>query len=334
MEETSGESAPLLAVPLIELTAPYGPSLLRRHPERAALLLGAARRQYGKAALAASDALSRRWAIRNDVPYLAEIAEVAGLLSTPGAWMLNLCYEWGCTTAIAEAPEGQGLRLMRTLDWPLDGLGRNVVVSRQGGAAGLWLNVTWPGFVGATTALAPGRFAGALNQAPMAQHGLGLAGDWAVNRLNVWRNGRMPPSLLLRRVFDECASFEAAVRVLTETPLSLPAIYTLAGVEPGHGVVIERLETAAHVHRAPVCVTNHWLTAGLTGRPRSDHSRGRLDQMRTLMAASADRAAWLAPPILNHTTRLAVTANAATGELTVQGFEAGAPATAALRLAA
>jgi hypothetical protein len=145
----------------------------------------------------------------------------------------------------------------------------------------------------------------------------------------------MPPALLLRRVFDECADFEDAVRVLSETPLSLPAIYSLAGAERRRGVVIERLETSAHVHQAPICVTNHWLTAGLTGRPRSVHSRDRLDMMRGRMtAAAADGIAWLAAPILNDTTRLAVTANAATGELTVQGFEGGAPATSVLRLVA
>jgi hypothetical protein len=325
---------PLGAVPLAELGQPCGPSLLRQHPDRAAQLLVSARRRYGRAFLTLSDQLSCRWATRHGVPYLDEIAEVAGLLSAPGAWMLNLCYEWGCTTGIADAPGGRGIRMMRTLDWPLDGLGRNVVVSRQTGSAGPWFNVTWPGFVGVTTALAPGRFAGALNQAPMATHGLGRVGDWAVNRWGVWRNGRTPPALLLRRVFDECVDFDDAVRVLTEIPICLPAIYTLAGTEPGTGVVIERLETAAHVHWAPVCVTNHWLTAGLTGRPRSIHSRDRLDMMRGRMAAAADGLSWLAAPILNSATRLAVTANAATGELTVQGFEDGAPATSVLRLVA
>ncbi|MBI3516831.1 MAG: hypothetical protein HY060_22600 [Proteobacteria bacterium] len=248
--------------------------------------------------------------------------------------MLNLCFEWGCTTGIAEAPDGRGVRMMRTLDWPLDGLGKNVVVSRQTGAAGPWFNVTWPGFVGVTTALAPGRFSGALNQAPMTTRGLGLIGDWVVNRWRVWRDGGLPPTLLLRRAFDECASFDDAVRLLTETPIGLPAIFTLAGADRTSGVVIERLEGAAHVHRAPVCVTNHWLTPTLGGRPRSRHSHDRLDMMRSRMAAAAEGLAWLEVPILNETTRLAVTANAATGELTVQGFEAGAPATSVLRLVA
>lgn len=329
----STDTAALDAVPVVEIGAGGGPALLRRFPERGAALLGAARARYGGAFLAAADPVSRRWAERHAVPYLDEIAEVAGLLSRPGAWMLNLCYEWGCTTGIADAPDG-GVRMMRTLDWPLDGLGQHVVVTRQVGAAGPWFNVTWPGFVGVTTALAPGRFAGALNQAPMTKHGIGLVGDWLVNRWAVWRSGRIPPSLLLRRAFEECPDFDAAVRLLSETPLCLPALYTLAGADPGRGVVIERLETAARVHAAPVCVTNHWLSRGLVGRQRSRHSRERLALMQGRLVAAAQGLAWLEAPILNDTTRLAVTANASTGEITVQGFEHGTPATSVLRLVA
>jgi hypothetical protein len=208
------------------------------------------------------------------------------------------------------------------------------VVSRQTGAAGVWFNVTWPGFVGAATALAPGRFVGALNQAPRAPHGLARIGSWALGSWQGWRNGRVPPAQLLRRVFDTSATFEDAVRVLTETPISQPAIFTLAGAEPARGVVIERLETAAQVHRAPVCVTNRWLASGLIGRVRSVHGRDQLDMMRGRMAASADGIAWLATPMLGDATRLAVTANAATGQLTVQGFEDGAPTISVLRLVA
>ena len=40
----------------------------------------------------------------------------------------------------------------------------------------------------------------------------------------------------------------------------------------------------------------------------------------------------LAPPTVNACTRLAVAANAAAGGLEVQGWEAGGPATAVLRL--
>jgi hypothetical protein len=232
------------------------------------------------------------------------------------------------------SPDECAIRVMRMFDWPRDGLGRNVVVSRQTGAAGLWFNVTWPGSVGAATALAPGRFAGGLNQAPRAKHRLGRIGSWALSRWQVWRNGRVPPAQLLRRVFDTSATFEDAVRMLTETPISQPAIFTLASAEPARGVVIERLEATTKVHPAPVCVTNRWLAHGLIGRARSVHGRDPFDMMRGRMAASAGGIAWLATPMRGSATRLAVTANAATGEVTVQGFEGGAPVTSVLRLVA
>jgi hypothetical protein len=224
--------------------------------------------------------------------------------------------------------------MVRLPNWSLRRRGKSVVVSREAGPAGPWFHVTWPGLVGAATALAPGRFAAALNQAPTASHRLGRIGDWAVNRWGGWRAGRTPPAALLRRVFEECVGFDDAARLLAETPLSTPAIYTLAGVESGIGVVIERQETAAQVHRAPFCVSNHWLSVGFTGRPRSNHSRDRLDMMRGRMAAAADGVAWLATPMRDAAARLAISANAATGELTVQNFEGGAPTTCVLRLVA
>jgi len=173
VEVLTAPSAALGEVPVFELGTGGGPALLRQDPARAAALLDSATRLYGRVAIRVADDLSHRWAERNRLPYLAELYQVAELLPRPGAWMLNLSYEWGCTTGIAEAPDGRGLRMMRTLDWPLDGLGKHVVVSRQTGGAGMWFNVTWPGFVGVTTALAPGRFAAALNQAPMTRRGLG-----------------------------------------------------------------------------------------------------------------------------------------------------------------
>jgi hypothetical protein len=217
---------------------------------------------------------------------------------------------------------------------PRDGRGRQFVVARQSGAAGPWFEVTWPSFGGVMTALAPGRFSGALNQAPSA--GLGRIGDWLIERWRVWRRGRVPPGVLLRRAFDECAGFDDAVRLLTETPLCRPAIFALAGSDPADGVVIERQERAAFVHWAPVCVTNHQLSATLGGRPRwrTGGAHDRLDLMRGRMAAVTGGLAWLVAPVRDEASRLAVTANAATGELTVQGFAHGAPSTSVLRLVA
>ena len=43
---------------------------------------------------------------------------------------------------------------------------------------------------------------------------------------------------------------------------------------------------------------------------------------------------WLAPPVLNPTTRVVMVSDAAEGRLVAQGFEAMRPATAPLELAA
>ena len=60
-------------------------------------------------------------------------------------------------TALARE-EGGVPWLARTLDWPFPGLGRFVEIARMRGAAGEFFNVTWPGYVGVLSGLAPGRF--------------------------------------------------------------------------------------------------------------------------------------------------------------------------------
>ena len=86
-------------------------------------------------------------------------------LDFSGVWLLNASYQWGCT---ARAGEQDGAPwLSRTLDWPFRGLGRHTELARMRGRAGDFVSVTWPGYVGVLTAMAPRRFAAALNQAPM-----------------------------------------------------------------------------------------------------------------------------------------------------------------------
>src|SRR5262249_42291606 len=148
---------------------------------RAAALIAAARRTYGALPFALADRLSRAWLARSDNPYRAEIARIAEEIGT-GAALLNLSYEWGCTTGAFPTVDG-GPRLRRVLGWPLDGLGANVVVARRRTPAGPLIDITWPGATGVVTALAPGRFAVAMNQAPRTPHGLGFVGDWLVDRV-------------------------------------------------------------------------------------------------------------------------------------------------------
>lgn len=331
----SFESRPRLPeVPVIELGHAGLPALWEMERARGEALLAEGRRRYGRLGIGLGDGWSRRWLARAANPYGAEIAAVARAVGRPGVHLLNLSHEWACTGGVADDPAG-GVRFRRVLDWPFDGLGRHVVVARLEGPAGPWLAVTWPGFVGVLTGLAPRRFAAAFNQAPLRRRTGLAAGDWLLDRAGVWRSRGLPPAHLLRRVFEQCRSYAEARAMLAEAPLCLPALFLLAGAGPGEGCVIERTERAAALHDSPVAVANHWLGQGFgRGRPRGGDSAARQALMLSALAAASPGFAWLAPPILNGCTRLAVEANPATGALAVQGWERDGPATAPLFLEA
>ena len=315
------------AIPLVRLGKASPEALAELHPEGAAELVAAGRRMLPGPLLPLLDSLSRRWAVRSKNPYREEVARLSARIGA-GAWFMNFCFEWGCTTGVAPDPAAPGMRMLRTLDWPFHGVGRHVLVARQEGPAGEFLNVTWPGFVGVVTAMAPGRFALAINQAPLVRRGyLPLAADWLVNRVRVFRSRCLPPAHLARQAMESCRSYEEAKEMLETTPIALPAFFTLAGMNGTAGCVIERTETRAWVHAAPAAVANHWLTQGLKGRPRGIDSRRRHRLMNGLSRLPSDAFGWMVAPILNKDTRLSLVANAAAGVLLVQGWEADGAAT-------
>ncbi len=320
------------AIPLIDAGNGGPLALVEAAPERLRDVLAMGRRHYGRVALRLGDWAGRRWLAKSDNPYCGEIAAVAARAGRPGAFLLNLSYEWTCTTGIGPDPSGNGARMLRTLDWPLDGLGGNLVVARHDAGMGPYYNVTWPGLVGVATAMAPGRFAVALNQAPMRRYGPWCWLDWSIARGRWWRSRAIPPIHLLRRVCDTCRTYAEARAVLCETALCLPAFFTLSGIAPEQGCVIERLEDQAAVHQAPASAANHWMSFRVADRPRGEDSVGRWQMMEQARERTASDFSWLVPPILNQTTRVAVIANAAQGFLMVQGFEAHGPATAVFSL--
>ena len=172
-----------LEIPHLDIVGRGITSLAHEAPERFKAVLNAGRQHYGPTAMAIGNAFSRRWLTRNGNPYLYEINELALMADGPGVHLLNMSYEWSCTTSVAPDPAGDGSRLLRTLDWPLEGLGRNVVVARMAGPAGEYENITWPGFTGIATAMAPGRFAAAINQPPMQKWTQAYHLDWLINFL-------------------------------------------------------------------------------------------------------------------------------------------------------
>lgn len=331
MDVTVAEAV-LPEIPLVDVGGGGPPALLEAEPERLAALIRAGRGHYGGLTLRLGDRATARWLARNGNPYRHEIAAVASRTAVPGAYLLNLSYEWSCTAGVGPDPAGDGNRMLRTLDWPMPGIGRYVVVARLEGDAGPYVAVTWPGYVGVLTAMAPGRFSAAINQPPMRRHSGSCWFDWAINRTGVWRRSELPPSHLLRRVFDTCRTYDEARTALAETPLCIPAFFTLSGTAADEGCTIERLEARAAASSSPACISNHWLSFDEPGRDRGTDSVGRRAQMQATVTAPAGGLDWLAPPVLNDQTRLAVVANAARGTLVVQGFEADGPATGVFTL--
>lgn len=222
-------------IPLIDARE-GGPAQVARLADRQLReLFRLARRLVTPPLLALGDRVARHWLERNGNPYLPEIEAIAARLPGRGAYALNASYEWCCTSGVGEDPQG-GIRLLRVLDWGQSGLGSNLVLARQRGSAGEYINITWPGFVGVLTAMAPGRFAVALNQPPMPSWGLSLPVNWALSRIPVWRSQALPPAHLLRRVCDTCANYAEAKVALAQTPLCIPALFTIAGTTLGERV--------------------------------------------------------------------------------------------------
>jgi hypothetical protein len=313
--------------------------LVRRHPQRARAMAQAAVETFGAvsrlaaaAAGPAADRASRQWLARQNNPYLPEIDAMASILGINGVHALNVCFEWGCTGGVWPSPEGPVLR--RVLDWPFPRLGESTVVAWQ--AQERFFNIGWPGLSGQFQGLAPGRFAAAINQAPMRRHGRGFLGDWLTNRVAVKGNRSLPPAHLLRSIFEQAADYAAAKRLLCETPLAVPAIFLLAGVHDGEGSVIERAETACAVREmgdGAVSAANHF--EALTGqwRPRPIDSAGRAVCARGLKAhEDIGDFGWFAGPIANINSRLVFNAAAGPGTLGLMGTRGAAPVTEPFQL--
>ncbi len=310
----------MIRIPLIDVPSGQEPALVsaEAEPARLALLVSGARRTYTPVGMAAADSLSRAWSQRQAGPYAAAVGSVDRMMVGRGAYLLNHSYEWGCTSGALESERGPVL--LRTLDWPFDGLGRALVVTRWDGGAGPYLSVTWPGVVGVITGSAPGRFAAAINQPPLPLPGWGRAIGWPAARVRVARSRALSPTHLLRMAFDTCANFDGAVALLRNTPVCLPVIYTLAGTLPHQAIVIERTPDRAYHPVEPVAA-NHWAsTPGPAGRPRNATSLARRAAMAGRQAPAWDLE-WVKDPILVADTRLACIASPATGAMLVEGWE-------------
>ncbi len=327
-------------IPFVDLRGKTPVDLLRSYPDSARTLVMAARKSLGLFSHAASavalpflEKRSHAWLRNSNNPFLHEIESFDAVLGMRGVYSLNLSYEWGCTSGAYRDEEQVGL--MRVLDWPFPKLGKHVMVVLQDGKAGEFYNVTWPGISGVFNAMAPLRFSAALNLAPMRRHGSNIVTDWFRNRRIIRNQKSLPPAHLLRQVFEHADDYNSAKEMLMKTPVAVPAIFILTGINFGEGCVIERTETNAAIREIAggqqVAASNQFQTMldkNMKPRPLFN-SEGRWQQACSLQGHEifSSGFSWLAPPILNPYTRLCMVADSASGKLMVQGFEGVTAAT-------
>jgi hypothetical protein len=284
------------------------------------------------------DGVSRHWLTRSQSPYVEEVRAIAGMLGFSGIWFMNHSYQWFCTALARD--EGDAPWLARTLDWPFPGLGRYVEIAHMRGLAGDFHNVTWPGYVGVLTAMAPGRFAAAINQAPLRRH---TASRWLrpydlmANSANtLFRVRAIPPDQLLRQVFETAPDYARARQLLETTPVARPVIYTLAGCRSGERCVIERTEDAFNTRLDEHGSANDWLNSSAQWEGRigaskvlkssfqdaAEASRARREGLAQWRGSfDRDSFGWVASPVLNPYTRIAVEMCPARGILRAVGYE-------------
>jgi hypothetical protein len=284
----------------------------------------------GELAARLGDPFVRRWMRRSGSAYVEEIAAIAANVKRPGVWLLHGAYLFGCTALADEGPDGPHLR--RTLDWPFEGLGRLAEVVSQHGPSGRYLNVTWPGFAGVLTASAPGRFAAAINQAPMrrrTEYDWLLWLDYVLNAFDgVRQTGKPPPEHVLREAFETCRTFGEARRLLETAPVARPVVFTLAGCTAGERVVIERDGQTCRTYRDDTAVANAWREDIPGWRPRRCGSEEPVTNNLLRRSAIVEWSGvhepgftWATPPVVNECTRLTVDMCPASGRLAVMGWE-------------
>lgn len=140
---------------------------------------------------------------------------------------------FGCTAAVGWVPS-LGMVHVRSLDWPLRGIGPATRLFRFRRGPRAFVSVGIAGFVGVLSGMLPGAYSVTINWAPPVERpGFGFG-----------------PAFLLREVLEECDSYEEAVHVLRTTPLASSVFFVVCGTRRGQACVIERTRDDASVRRA------------------------------------------------------------------------------------
>ncbi len=229
---------------------------------------------------------SARELVRAD--YWVELESLSRTLGLPlsDTILCNFYYDaikvvLGCTAFAVDGPGGP--LHARNLDWWTGSsiLSRYTTTCRfVGGAAGEFTTVGWPGFIGAFSGIAPGRFAITLNAVLSLEPAIPAT----------------PVVLILRSVFEEARSFDAALSSLSAASLPSDSLLLLSGTRAGEHVVIERTPSRFAVRRGQrgfTCVTNDYRQIQVNAdRPRSEilvTSCRRFERIESLLSAASPR---------------------------------------------
>jgi hypothetical protein len=336
---------PLREIPLIRMETGDSHALVEdTWPQVLGLMGDVMKTHWGLLiAVTLGDGMSRRWLEKRRNPYLPEIARTAARLGRRGGYFFNVVYEWACSTSVGPDPAGEGPRMIRVLDWELKGMGHHQIVAEQRAPAGAYYNLTWPGYAGVVTGMAPGRFAAAINQGP--RH-VAFKTYWLneiAARIAMLRTDKdaIPATHLLRSVFETARDFSAAVSQLMDTsrPVATPAIFIVSGVRANEGAIVEAVGRTRRRHdigNAALGVANAWISADLEGKPLpppkewvgkvtpEEDSANRRAGACTLQDGVFPGAATMPPPVLNSRTVMVAEMNAATGHLMVEALDSPA----------
>ncbi len=158
-----------------------------------------------------------------------------------------MSYLLGCTAFAVDTPEGP--LHARNLDWwsPEGRLATDTICYHfQRGGETLYSTVGWPGYTGALSGMAPGRFSISLNAVLSEEMG----------------QPSMPIASRLRHILETAESYQSAVDELQKVPLGCSALLLVAGTQPGEMCVIERTPSRNYL-RGPeqgrLLVTNDFL---------------------------------------------------------------------------
>jgi len=179
-------------------------------------------------------------------------------------------------TAGAKYIEGLGMTHVRSMDWPVDGLGRHTIIQHHvNNPAGDFFNISWPGYSGVLSGFKPGKFSATLNQAPMLRP----------------PNLQWPPAQLLRWVFENCRSYTDALNTLRQTPVCVPAFILLTS--PTRSAVVEMFQEGNRAHHLkrdePLVVANDYLNPGRRAEVDMNEDDGDSEQRRDVLLRRMSR---------------------------------------------